>query len=131
MRDTGEGTALGDRQTQRERRDGGTGLQARERREEVAPPSPDVLSQLPGVGGWAPCPRAHLQGKKRQDHVGSRKPRPAQLPAAQVALRGQSGGTTRPWGEAPSVARPPTLPGVPPAELGHCSQPRLPDSSHS
>lgn len=66
MRDTGEGTAVGDRQTQRERRDGGTGLQARERREEVAPPSPDVLSQLPGVGGWAPCPRARLQGKKRQ-----------------------------------------------------------------
>lgn len=66
MRDTGEGAGVGERQTQRERRDGGTGLQARERRKEVASCSPDVLSQLPGAEGWVPCPCARLRGKKRQ-----------------------------------------------------------------
>lgn len=51
--------------TQRQERWGEGGLQARGWGG-AGPTSLDFPHDPPGVGGWAPCPRAHLHGKRRQ-----------------------------------------------------------------
>lgn len=98
----------------------------------MAPPphTPDMLSQLPGAEGWAPCPCARLQGKKRQ----TMWPRDHDQPSSQLPSGPEGskwGGGAHTLGDRPPPWYAPPSPGVPPAELGQWSQSWLPDSSHS
>lgn len=112
--------------TDRDRRDGGRGpagemgeggLQARGGGG-AGPTSLDFPHDPPGVGGWAPCPRAHLRGKRRQPmwpRGGDPNQRSSQLgplPSAAASPWGMEAGALT-LGDSPLRSTAPPSPGGP------------------
>lgn len=130
MRDTGEGTAVGDRRRER----GEMGEQGcrpeRGGRKWHPPPRTSSLSSQEWEAGH-PVPVPIYKGRKDRP-CGLEETTTSPAPSCPRGPEGSKWGDHTPLGRSPLRGmHPPTSPGVPPAELGHWSQPRLPDSSHS